>query len=83
VTTSHAKSVLTSRGPDSFTNVYDLDPFHQMMINFATKIEAKDQYMPSLRVTGMPGKHAPLGTAMESLNDIVGAVYSFLSILLV
>ena len=54
-----------------------------MMINFATKIEAKDQDMPSLRVTGMPGKHAPLGKAMESLNDIVGAVYSFLSILLV
>ncbi|KAL4757100.1 MBL fold metallo-hydrolase [Aspergillus foveolatus] len=74
VTTNHAKSVLTSKGPDSFTNVYDLDPFHQMMINIATKVEAKNQDMPSLRVTGMPGKHAPLGKTMESLNDIVGAI---------
>ncbi|OJJ57426.1 hypothetical protein ASPSYDRAFT_46571 [Aspergillus sydowii CBS 593.65] len=72
VTTSHAKSKLTSKGADSFTNIYDVDPFHQIMINLANTTEAGPN-PPSLRVTGMPGKHVPLGKPMEKLNEIVGA----------
>lgn len=74
VTTSHAKSKLTSKGADSFTNIYDVDPFHQIMINLANTTEAGPN-PPSLRVTGMPGKHVPLGKPMEKLNEIVGAVW--------
>ncbi|KAI9373401.1 hypothetical protein BJX61DRAFT_502856 [Aspergillus egyptiacus] len=72
VTTSHAKSILTSKGPDSFTNIYDLDPFEQMMINI--KNERKGERTPSLRVTGMPGKHVPMLKPVEKLNELVGAI---------
>ncbi|KAL4794753.1 hypothetical protein BDV19DRAFT_389888 [Aspergillus venezuelensis] len=71
VTTSHAKSILTPKGMDSFTNVHNVEPSHQMMINIASK--ATDQNVPGLRVTGMPGKHVPLGKPMEMFNDIFGA----------
>ncbi|KAL4928027.1 MBL fold metallo-hydrolase [Aspergillus undulatus] len=72
VTTNHAKSILISKGPDSFTNIYDLEPFQQMMINIKT--EAPTQASPALRVTGMPGKHVPVTKPIEKLNDFVGAI---------
>ncbi|KAL4907231.1 hypothetical protein BDW74DRAFT_189747 [Aspergillus multicolor] len=73
VTTSHAKSVLTSaaKGADAFTNVYYVDPFHQMMIDIASR--KGESNAPALRVTGMPGKHVPLGKPMEVVNEIIGA----------
>ncbi|KAL4810652.1 beta-lactamase superfamily domain-containing protein, partial [Aspergillus unguis] len=71
VTTSHAKEILTSKGPDSFTNIFDLEPFQQMMIN----IDAESNHAsPSLRVTGMPGKHVPTVKPVQKLNELVGAV---------
>ncbi|KAL4862615.1 hypothetical protein BDV12DRAFT_178591 [Aspergillus spectabilis] len=72
VTTSHAKSILTSKGPDSFTNIYDLEPFQQMMINI--KSDTTGHNSPGLRVTGMPGKHIPVGKPLEKLNELVGAI---------
>jgi hypothetical protein len=72
ITTSHARSILTSKGPDSFTNIYDLEPFQQMMVNI--KAESTAQAPPALRVTGMPGKHIPVAKPIEKLNEFVGAV---------
>ncbi|KAL4922623.1 beta-lactamase-like protein [Aspergillus aurantiobrunneus] len=72
VTTNHAKSILTSKGPDSFTNIFDLEPFQQMMINI--KSEPAPDASPGLRVTGMPGKHVPVVNPVEKLNEIVGAI---------
>ncbi|KAL3478528.1 beta-lactamase superfamily domain-containing protein, partial [Aspergillus californicus] len=70
VTTSHAKSVLTSKGTDSFTSIYDLEPFQQMMVN----IKGDSLTASSLRVTGMPGRHIPLAKPIEKLNELVGAI---------
>jgi L-ascorbate metabolism protein UlaG (beta-lactamase superfamily) len=72
ITTSHARSILTSKGPDSFTNIYDLEPFQQMMVNI--KAESTAQAPPALRVTGMPGKHIPVAKPIEKLNEFVGAI---------
>ncbi|KAL4951171.1 beta-lactamase superfamily domain-containing protein [Aspergillus filifer] len=72
VTTSHAKSILTSKGPDSFTNIHDLEPFQQLMINIKT--DSSDSVSPALRVTGMPGKHVPVTKPIEKLNEFLGAV---------
>ncbi|KAL3459794.1 beta-lactamase superfamily domain-containing protein [Aspergillus heterothallicus] len=80
ITTSHAREILTSKGPDSFTNIYDLEPFQQMMINIktvgsaATEAKDKDKAPPALRVTGMPGKHIPVAKPIEKLNEFVGAI---------
>jgi hypothetical protein len=72
ITTSHARSILTSKGPDSFTNIYDLEPFQQMMVTIKADTGAKAP--PALRVTGMPGKHIPVAKPIEKLNEFVGAV---------
>ena len=72
MTTGHAKKILTSKGPESFTSIYDLEPFQQMMINIAS--ETEQAHTPSLRVTGMPGKHIPMAKPIEKLNELVGAV---------
>ncbi|RDW57860.1 MBL fold metallo-hydrolase [Aspergillus mulundensis] len=72
VTTSHAKKILTSKGPDSFTAIYDLEPFQQMMINIES--DPGNDASPSLRVTGMPGKHVPVVKPIEKLNEFVGAI---------
>ncbi|KAL4758245.1 MBL fold metallo-hydrolase [Aspergillus foveolatus] len=72
VTTGHAKKILTSKGPESFTSIYDLEPFQQMMINIAS--ETEQAHTPSLRVTGMPGKHIPMAKPIEKLNELVGAI---------
>ncbi|KAL2871207.1 MBL fold metallo-hydrolase [Aspergillus lucknowensis] len=72
ITTSHARSTLTSKGPESFTNIYDLEPFQQMMINIGSK--SAGQSAPALRVTGMPGKHVPVAKPIEKLNELVGAI---------
>ncbi|KAL5334107.1 beta-lactamase superfamily domain-containing protein [Aspergillus crustosus] len=72
VTTSHAKSILTSKGTDSFTNIYDLEPFQKMMIKF--KSDASGPASPGMRVTGMPGKHIAVAKPIERLNEFVGAI---------
>ncbi|KAE8167677.1 beta-lactamase superfamily domain-containing protein [Aspergillus tamarii] len=70
ITTPHAKSRLTSKGEDSFTEVYDLEPFQEATIDITGNTSKKQARM---RVTGMPGKHVPTGF-IEKLNDLVSAI---------
>ncbi|KAE8420107.1 beta-lactamase-like protein [Aspergillus pseudocaelatus] len=70
ITTPHAKSTLTSKGEDSFTEVYDLEPFQEAIIDITGNTSKKQARM---RVTGMPGKHVPTGV-IEKLNDLVSAI---------
>jgi L-ascorbate metabolism protein UlaG (beta-lactamase superfamily) len=72
ITTSHAKSILTSKGADSFQQVFDLEPFEQMMVNI--KGDSTRTKQPHIRVTGMPGKHIPTNKVVEKLNEFVAAV---------
>ncbi|KAL2847514.1 beta-lactamase superfamily domain-containing protein [Aspergillus pseudoustus] len=74
ITTSHARSILTSKGTDSFTNIYDLEPFQQMMITIKADGYGPAKAPPALRVTGMPGKHVPVAKPIEKLNEFVGAI---------
>lgn len=72
VTTPHAKSCLTSKGDDSFTNVHDLDFWDSILMDVATnKIDGGRK--PGVKVTGMPGKHVPPGP-LAAANDLLGAV---------
>lgn len=73
ITTPHAKEHLTSKGPDeSFTQVYALDFFENMLLNIATKNEGRKA---AIKVTGMPGKHVPPGP-LSVANDLLSAVPS-------
>lgn len=60
-----------SKGEDSFTRVYDLEPFQDATIDITGNTSKKQA---RVRVTGMPGKHVPTGV-IEKLNDLVSAVY--------
>lgn len=72
ITTPHAKSCLTSKGDDSFTAVHALDFFESMRLDVKTgKIQGGQK--PSVRITGMPGKHVPPGP-LSVANDILSAV---------
>ncbi|KAB8071121.1 beta-lactamase-like protein [Aspergillus leporis] len=70
ITTPHAKSVLTSKGEDSFTNVYDLEPFQQSTVDITGSTSTKQR---RVRVTAMPGKHVPTGI-IDKLNNLVSAI---------
>jgi len=71
ITTPHARSHLTSKGPDeSFTEVNALDFFDSMMLDIATTSNGRQ---PGIKVTGMPGKHVPPGP-LAIANDLLGAV---------
>ncbi|KAF7178343.1 hypothetical protein CNMCM7691_007033 [Aspergillus felis] len=72
ITTSHAKSILTSKGADSFQQVFDLEPFEQMMVN--VKGDSSRTKQPHIRVTGMPGKHIPTNKVVEKLNELAAAI---------
>ncbi|KAF4241827.1 hypothetical protein CNMCM8980_002351 [Aspergillus fumigatiaffinis] len=72
ITTSHAKSILTSKGADSFQQVFDLEPFEHMMVNI--KGDSSRTKQPHIRVTGMPGKHIPTNKVVEKLNEFVAAI---------
>lgn len=51
--------------------MYDLDFFDSMMVDVVSERE-KDR-IPSIKVTGMPGKHVPPGP-LSIANDILKAV---------
>jgi hypothetical protein len=69
ITTPHAKAHLTSKGPgESFTRVFELDVFQQMLVNIQDSGK-----QPRIRVTAMPGKHVPT-KMLQMLNDIAQAV---------
>ena len=70
ITTPHAKSHLAHKdASESFTDVHDLDFFDSMFVD----IGASESKAPSIKVTGMPGKHVPPGI-LGTANDILKAV---------
>ncbi|OOF97590.1 hypothetical protein ASPCADRAFT_44917 [Aspergillus carbonarius ITEM 5010] len=71
ITTPHAQSNLTAKGEDSFTKVTAVDVYNHAMIDIKSDQASRQ---PRLRVTGMPGRHIPMGKAVEKLNDVVGAI---------
>lgn len=72
ITTPHAKSHLQGKGEgEDFTNVYDLDFYHSMMVDIRKDSESGKS--PVIKVTGMPGKHVPSGI-IGTLNDLLNAV---------
>lgn len=81
VTTPHAKSILTSKGEDSFTRVSSVEVYEQLTVDIKhNQNDAQRQRRPKLRITGMPGKHIPVGKPLEKLNELVGAVCYFLHV---
>lgn len=76
ITTPHAKSHLTSKGPEeSFSHVYDLDHYEDMFCDIKSNTSGSGR-SPAIKVTGMPGKHVPPGPGglMKAANDLIGAV---------
>ena len=83
ISTPHAKEHLASKGEgEAFSNVYDLDFFHSMMVDIApgSASNTGDQVAmggsgrtPRIKVTGMPGKHVPDGV-LGTLNEYLKAV---------
>lgn len=72
VTTPHAKRHLHDQkeGKEKFSDVYDLDFFESAFLNI--KAGSSDK-TPTIKVTGMPGKHVPDGP-LAVMNDLLGAV---------
>ncbi|KAI1143538.1 Metallo-hydrolase/oxidoreductase [Hypoxylon sp. FL0543] len=74
ITTPHAKDCLTSESKDEpFQRVHDLDFFESMMLHIDQKTPEGQGRAPSIKVTGMPGKHVPPGP-LAKVNDILKAV---------
>ncbi|KAL9090857.1 MAG: hypothetical protein Q9165_005065 [Trypethelium subeluteriae] len=74
ITTPHAKKHLQSKGEqESFQNVYDLDFFDSMMVDIVAQQQISHSGVPSIKVTGMPGKHVPPGP-LSVANDLLNAV---------
>ena len=75
ITTPHAASHLKGKGEgEAFTDVYDLDFYHNMLVD-VKKDGAQSGKSPAIKITGMPGKHVPPGV-LGTLNDLVKAVGS-------
>jgi L-ascorbate metabolism protein UlaG (beta-lactamase superfamily) len=72
ITTPHAHQCLTSKGADSFTNVHALDFWETLVLDVDSDSASKEK-QPSLKITGVPGKHVPPGP-LNVANDILGAV---------
>jgi L-ascorbate metabolism protein UlaG (beta-lactamase superfamily) len=72
ITTPHAMECLTGKGNDSFTAVHALDFFESMRLDVETD-RVQGGQRPSVKVTGMPGKHVPPGP-LNVANNILGAV---------
>lgn len=74
ITTKHGRECLTSSAkPDPFRNVQDLDPFESLDLRIRGLHENEDGEVPTVRVTGMPGKHVPPGP-ISVANDLLQAV---------
>lgn len=73
VTTPHAKEHLHDKKSDEerFTQVYDLDFFESAVLNIKSATDSAG--VPSIKVTGMPGKHVPPGP-LSVANDLLSAV---------
>lgn len=74
ITTPHARNHLSNKGNgESFTDVFDLDPFQSMFVDIQGTPAKQNGKVPKIKVTGMPGKHVP-GKFLQQLNDLVGAI---------
>ncbi|CAO2648915.1 Nn.00g098640.m01.CDS01 [Neocucurbitaria sp. VM-36] len=74
ITTPHAHECLTSKGEDSFKNVHALDFWDSVVLDVdATNKTTGSGQKPSIKITGMPGKHVPPGP-LSVANDLLGAV---------
>lgn len=73
ITTPHAKEHLTTKDDgDSFTAVYDLDFFDEIVVDIDS-VMSSGKGKPAIKVVGMPGKHVPPGV-LGTLNDLLNAV---------
>ncbi|KAL5386745.1 hypothetical protein PMIN06_010537 [Paraphaeosphaeria minitans] len=72
ITTPHAKKCLEGKGEESFTHVHALDFFESLQLDVKDE-QATKQKKPSIKITGMPGKHVPPGP-LAVANDVLGAV---------
>jgi L-ascorbate metabolism protein UlaG (beta-lactamase superfamily) len=72
ITTPHAKSHLTAKGDESFTEVHALDFWESLILDVKTEKIAGGR-KPGVKVTGMPGKHVPPGP-LNVANELLGAV---------
>jgi len=70
ITTPHAKECLTSKGAESFNNVHALDFWNSLILDVS---QSGTGPKPSIKVTGMPGKHVPPGP-LNVANEILHAV---------
>jgi len=80
ISTPHAKAHLEAKGPgEDFSNVHELDFFDSMMVDIVPGSEShsgqteRPGKTPSIKVTGMPGKHVPDGV-LGTLNEYLKAV---------
>ncbi|KAF1845748.1 uncharacterized protein K460DRAFT_405988 [Cucurbitaria berberidis CBS 394.84] len=76
ITTPHAHECLTSKGDDSFKNVYALDLW--VWDNLVLDVDAAEKTSsigakPSIKITDMPRKHIPPGPLCIA-NDLLRAV---------
>lgn len=72
ITTPHARTHLTDKGDESFTNVHELDFWQSLQIDFRTDATFTES-QPRIQVTGMPGTHVPIGP-LSVMNDLIAAV---------
>ncbi|KAI9932653.1 hypothetical protein MW887_008902 [Aspergillus wentii] len=70
ITTPQAKSELTSKGNESFTRVYHLEPLQGMMVD----VKWDDAKQPRIRITAMPARHVPGRRFTEKLNNFAAAI---------
>ena len=77
ITTPHAKEHLHDKksGGEQFTRVYDLDFFESAILDIKGQESSSsgDEQVPSIKVTGTPGKHVPPGP-LSIANDLLSAV---------
>ena len=74
ITTPHAKECLTAKGDESFKSVHALDFWESLVVDVSQSAGTHDSGLrPSIKITGMPGKHVPDG-AISIANDLLGAV---------
>lgn len=73
ITTPHARQCLTGKGEESFTNVHALDFWDSLLLDVEQANKTGGGPKPSVKITGMPGKHIPPGP-LSVANDLLGAV---------
>lgn len=78
ITTPHARAHLAEQkaAGEAFTEVYALDFFESLCVDVVRGSgvgQGRGEKVPSVRVTGMPGKHVPDGV-LGTLNEYLKAV---------